>query len=96
MAEYALSNKAENDLLRIARQSLAQWGRAQARRYIRGLHDQFMRLAEFPDLGRDASGIRSGCLRIESGSHVILYRKTTGGIRIVRVLHERMNLPRHL
>lgn len=96
MGEYALTGKARNDLKRIALQSLAQWGMVQAEHYIHGLHQLFGRLAAFPDLGRDAGEIRPGYLRIESGSHIIFYRKTAGGILIVRVLHAHMDLPQHL
>ncbi|MEC4594444.1 type II toxin-antitoxin system RelE/ParE family toxin [Nitrospirillum amazonense] len=96
MGEYALSGKARDDLKRIAQQSLTQWGMAQAERYIYGLHELFGRLVTFPDLGRDAGEIRPGYLRIESGSHVIFYRKAANGILVVRVLHAHMDLSQHL
>ncbi|TWB20854.1 toxin ParE1/3/4 [Nitrospirillum amazonense] len=96
MGEYALSGKARDDLKRIAQQSLAQWGMVQAERYIFGLHELFGRLVTLPDLGRDAGGIRPGYLRIESGSHVVFYRKTANGILIVRVLHAHMDFSRYL
>ncbi|MDE1150047.1 MAG: type II toxin-antitoxin system RelE/ParE family toxin [Azospirillaceae bacterium] len=96
MTEYALSKRADSDLVQIARTSLAQWGPVQAERYIGGLHELFLRLAEFPNLGRNAGDIRSGYLRIESAAHIVFYKQTVDGILIVRVLHERMDFSRHL
>ena len=75
---------------------MKRWGLARAEQYIHALHEAFERLAEFPNLGRDASDIRPGYLRMGSGSHSVFYRKTERGILIVRVLHERMDFSRHL
>ncbi|MEE3622791.1 type II toxin-antitoxin system RelE/ParE family toxin [Nitrospirillum sp. BR 11752] len=96
MGEYALSGKARDDLKSIARELLTLWGAAQAERYTYGLHELFGRLVRFPDLGRDAGGIRPGYLRIESGSHVVFYRKAANGILVIRVLHAHMDLSQHL
>ena len=96
MGSYTLSQKADDDILYIARTSVQQWGLARAERYILSLHEAFERLAEFPHMGRNADEIRPGYLQIESASHAIFYRKTETGILIVRVLHERMDFTRHL
>ena len=96
MSSYTLSQKADYDILYIARTSVQQWGLARAERYILSLHEAFERLAEFPDMGRNADEIRPGYLQMESASHAIFYRKTETGILIVRVLHERMDFTRHL
>jgi plasmid stabilization system protein ParE len=52
-------------------------------------------LAEFPDLGRDASDIRLGGRKIEVASHSVFSRKTENGVLIVRVPHQRMDFERH-
>ena len=96
MGSYALSQKADDDILHIARASMQQWGLARAERYILSLHEAFERLADFPDMGRNVDDIRPGYLRIENASHAIFYHKTETGILIVRVLHERMDFTRHL
>ena len=96
MGSYTLSQKADDDILSIARTSVQQWGLARAERYILSLHEAFERLAEFPAMGRNADEIRPGYLQIESASHAIFYRKIETGILIVRVLHERMDFTRHL
>ncbi len=66
------------------------WGVPQAERYILSLHEAFERLSELPHMGRDASGVRSGYMRVEVGSHTVFYLQVDAGILIVRVLHQRM------
>jgi toxin ParE1/3/4 len=70
-------------------------GALPAEKYVLGLHEAFRRLAEFPDIGRDARHIRPGYFRMEVASHTVFYRKTDEGILIIRVLHERMDFARH-
>ncbi|HBK07703.1 MAG TPA: hypothetical protein DDZ81_17930 [Acetobacteraceae bacterium] len=53
-------------------------------------------LAEFPEIGRDASHVRPGYRKIETASHSVFYRNTPVGVVIVRVLHQRMDFARHL
>jgi toxin ParE1/3/4 len=96
VGDYALSGKADADLEAIAAYSLEQWGLARAERSILALHRTFEMLAEFPDIGRDASGLRPGYRKMETASHSVFYRKTAQGVPIVRVLHQRMDHERHL
>lgn len=96
MASYVLSRKAASDVEAIAEFSLQRWGLARAERYILGLHETFRTLAEFPELGRDASEIRARYRRIDTASHSVFYRKTGDGVLIVRILHQHMDFGRHL
>jgi len=96
MAGYVLTREADADIQDIAVQSITNWGFARAQIYVTALHALFERLAAFPDMGRDAGHIRSGYLRMDSGSHAAFYRKTPTGILVVRVLHQRMDFVRHL
>jgi toxin ParE1/3/4 len=96
MSSYALSGKAATDLLRLVRESVKQWGVARTDEYVLGLHAMFQRLAEFPHMGRDASAIRPGYLRIDYASHTIFYRNVEAGVLIMHVLHERMDFQRHI
>jgi toxin ParE1/3/4 len=66
-----------------------------AEQYVLGLHEMFRMLAEFLDLGRDASDIRAGYRKIETASNLVFSRKTLEGVLIVRVLHQHMDLGRH-
>lgn len=90
MAEYQLSRTADADVARIAIHSLRQWGRGQALAYSLRLHQALQNLAEFPHVGRDASRIRPGLMRMEHDQHVIFYRPMVDGVLIWRILHRRM------
>jgi toxin ParE1/3/4 len=46
--------------------------------------------------GRSASELSPGLRRLEYESHVVFYVSKAKGIRIVRVLHQNMDMKRHL
>ncbi len=96
MANYVLSRKADSDIQAIAEFSVQQWGIDRAEQYLLRLHETFRMLAEFPELGRDASELRAGYRRMETASHSVFYRSTEQGVLIVRVLHQQMDIVRHL
>jgi len=54
------------------------------------------RLARFPELGRSIGRLRRGYFRSEHASHTIFYVRFAEGIRVIRVLHERMDPERRL
>ena len=96
MAAYRLSGKADADLEGIYEYTILNFGLAQARDYLNGLHERFARLAEQPMLGRSVSRLSSGLRRHAYRSHVMFYLPQDGGVTIVRVLHRCMDAPRHL
>ena len=95
MAEYRLSSRADDDLDEIADYTIEQFGIEQARRYRDKLEACFQNLAENPKLGPNAEMLALGLRRYEYQSHVVFYEPLTNGVRIVRVLHERMDITRH-
>ena len=96
MAAYRLSRKAEADLDGIYEYTIVNFGLAQARDYLSGLHERFGRLAEQPLIGRVAERISPKLRRREYRSHVVFYVPEDGGVMIVRVLHRSMDAPIHL
>jgi toxin ParE1/3/4 len=91
-----LSEAADRDLIEIYLYSHRQFGEAQADAYLLSLEACFSRLAQSPRLGRSAEHLRPGYFRFEHASHTIFYTLLDEGIRVVRVLHERMDPDRHL
>ena len=69
MANYSLSGEADTDIQTIAEDSINRWGLARAEAYIMALHETFQKLANFPEIGRDASHIRSGYMQMASASY---------------------------
>ena len=96
MADYELSQKADEDLTTIFLFSYERFGEARADAYLLALDESFAKLAEQPLLGRRIDHIRKGYLRYEHGSHSIFYKQRKGGIFIVRVLHQRMDADKHI
>jgi toxin ParE1/3/4 len=94
-AEYSLSPAALLDLEAIWLYTFEAWGTDQANRYTDDLVAAFERLAGQPQVGAACDHIRKGYRRSNAGRHVIYYRITNRGIAIIRVLHDRMDAPRH-
>jgi toxin ParE1/3/4 len=95
VSDYTFSRLAESDLQAILDYTVDTWGEEQAEVYLDGLVDCFNRIAKTPLLGRGCDELRPGMRRIEYEKHVVFYRRTKVGIRIVRVLHQRMLPNRH-
>jgi toxin ParE1/3/4 len=96
MASFELTGAADRDLAAIYACSYWQFGRVQAESYFSSFYDCFTRLADLPDIGRSIEDLRPGYFRFAHASHVVFYVKIDNGIRIIRVLHERMEPERHL
>ena len=96
MAEYRLSPKAQQDMDALFDNTVERWGIEQALRYTDMLELAFIKLAEIPHLGTACDLIRPGYRRRKAEHHMIYYRPTDYGIAIIRILHERMDAPRHM
>ena len=97
MADFVLSERAKSDLVVIANYTEEKWSEAQAERYIRMLLAECGELANKPLVGRSYDPVRPGLRGAACGRHVIFYRVLSRSkVRIVRVLHEKMDFPRHL
>ena len=96
MAEYRLTPAAEIDLEEIWTHTARQWGVEQANRYTDILAAAFAELAQSPKTAPACDHIRPGYRRRSVERHLIYFRITTYGLAIVRILHDRMDAPRHL
>lgn len=96
MAEYRLAPAALRDLERIWTHTRQQWSAEQATRYHDALVKAFSLLAQSPETAPACDLIRPGYRRGSVGRHSIYFRVTPYGIAIIRILHDRMDAPRHL
>lgn len=94
MGVYRLSRKAASDIEDIYSYTIEQHGLASARKYLNGLHSCFELLVEYPMLGRRADQIAPGVRRHEFQAHIVFYVQQEASVRIARVLHARMDVPR--
>ena len=88
-----LADEAQDDLHSIALNGLLNWGEEQADRYHAATAEMLNSLARFPELGRRENDLAHGVRVIGIGHHRILYRVDADAIRVLRILHERMNAP---
>lgn len=85
------TRRGRRDLVAIVNRSVEEWGAERAARYRRALEATCDRLAEYPELGTLLSSddtIRS----FPSERHRIVYRETSGGIYVLRIIHQRMDV----
>lgn len=93
---YELSEAAATDIEDILDRSVADFGPVQTERYYDSLKRCLELLGENPGMGGAADDLRSGYRRFAHQSHVIFYRASGRGILVVRILHRRMDVSKHL
>lgn len=97
MKRYRLSPAAESDLEDIWAYTAQNWSNEQAHRYVGDLFVTFIKLAANPGLGQQVELLLPGYRRLRSGHHLIFYVHAEDGfIDVMRVLHEKSDVPRHL
>jgi toxin ParE1/3/4 len=97
VSQYLLSPAAQADLEQIWDYTRDRWGVDQAEEYLRELQRAIERATANPHIGRACDEIRPDYRKLAVGSHTLLYRVTTEAvIDVVRVLHQRMDVDRHL
>jgi len=95
MKALAFTPAAEADIDAIWDYSADNWGPDQADRYTDEIRDTCHALAAGRKRGR-AADVRPGYLKISTGSHVIYFRENGDRVEIIRVLHGRQDVERHL
>lgn len=90
LPKYLLSDAAGSDVRGIFQYTNTRRNREQALRYGAGLRDCFRMLAHNPGIGRACDWVSPGLRRFEHEKHVVFYRVVIEGIRVSRVLHQRM------
>ena len=93
---YRISRPARDDLGEIWRYSAATWGTERADAYLDAMVSRFAWLVANKPMWRERSAIAPGLYSYRQGRHVILFRERSGAMEIVRVLHDRMDIRRHV
>lgn len=93
MTHYALSPAARRDITDIWLYTADRWGLDQADDYVAQIEE---------DLRKAATGLRVAqpigeLWKIRSGHHLCVFSAEGDGlVRVIRILHERMDVKRHL
>ncbi len=96
ITSYILANIAERDVSDIYDYTLNSYGSKQAKIYLEGLETTLAMLVKQPHLGKERPEIRKYLRSFLYDQHTVFYRIMGDHIRIVRVLHSRRDLMRHL
>lgn len=92
MAQYSLSNLAEQDIEGIFEYTLRNFGEHQASAYIGQIKQSLQTAAVFPYIGREYVTKRGQSYRrFDCGRHALFYRPADNGIFLVRALHVMMD-----
>jgi toxin ParE1/3/4 len=95
MKTLAFSPAAEADIEGIWDYSADNWGPDQADRYTDEIRDACHAVAAGRKRGKLVD-LRPGYLKLSTGSHMIYFRDYGDWLEIVRVLHGRQDVERHL
>ena len=91
-----LSAAAQADFEDIRVYTLRTWDEAQWVRYRSALDRAFRTIGDNPEVGRSRDDLPRGYRAYPVEQHVILYRLAAGAIRVSRIIHRRMDMPRAL
>ena len=95
MARFVLTKEADKDLEEISYYTVNKWGAAQRNKYLWQLINRLRELANTPTLGLKCPELYNTPFKYHEGRHLIFYRPIKGGIEVIRVLHEAMDIPKH-
>jgi toxin ParE1/3/4 len=94
---YFISQKALEDLDSIWQYTFFQWSEKQADKYYNLLIDKILYLSSNLEAGRKIDHIKTGYRSYGVESHIIFYTVAVNGIiTIIRILHQKMDLPNRL
>lgn len=95
MPNYRLSPLAEEDLFKIISITIASWGNTQAEVYAQTIDAALLKLAEYPDFGKERNDIYNGAKSFPVEKHIVFYQVSDKGIDVARILHQRMDPSKH-
>lgn len=88
-----LRPRARAELQGIWHYTASEWGIEQADHYVAQITSAIDRAAEMPGTGSAAFGLPSEYRKARAGSHRAIYRCTETHLIVVRIIHEREDVP---
>ncbi|MDR3479283.1 MAG: type II toxin-antitoxin system RelE/ParE family toxin [Burkholderiaceae bacterium] len=94
--QFTLSPKARQDFIDILRYTGEKWGEKQLLIYRDKINDALQAIGGNPRLGHQRDDLPSTHHVYPVESHVIVYRLRDDRVAVVRILHQRMSLGKHV
>lgn len=96
MRRLELTEIARDDLKSIRRYSQRTWGPERTLQYMAGLRDTMKGLVAGTVLSRKRNDLKPGLRMTASGRHCVFFETNESRVLVLRVLHDKMDYPRHL
>ncbi len=96
MTVLVISPAARRDLTDIWLYTADRWGMGQADAYTSQIESIIACALKRPDIGGAVNGLPPAFRKLKSGSHRIIYRLVRHEMIIVRILHERQDVPNEI
>lgn len=93
---YKLSKEDDNDLIDLYLHGFKNFGESQAEQYYFEIEDCIKLLSETPLTCRERTEFTPAVRIHHHGSHLIIYRIQTDHILVIRILHDSMDIQRHI
>ncbi len=92
---FHVSPLAEADLEAIWLYTFQNWSAEQADSYHADIMSALESLAKGSRIGRNVN-VREGYMKYPVGAHLVYFRMSESGIDVIRILHQRMDVARHM
>ena len=96
MSRPILSPAAQADINDIWDYTADNWSIEQADRYVLQIREACASMSSDGREGRSMTDVRQGYLKLTIGSHFIIFRLVDDVVEIIRILHQRIDIPSHL
>ena len=96
MKHVQYSKKSLEDLENITDYTAQMWGANQAKVYLKDIRDKVLQIANGEAIVQVLHILRPGMLKVRVNRHIVVFESTDATVRIIRILHDSMDIPQHL
>lgn len=93
---FEISRLALDDLDNIWEYTAEQWSKEQANKYYNEIFSTISKICEIADIGKTIDEIKKGHRKTNVKSHIIIYKVKGTKVFIDRILHQKMDIEKHL
>ncbi len=96
MKSVKYARRANTDLEDITDYTAQTWGAKQAKKYNKSIRNKIQSIARGEGTLQALNVQRANIYQARVNRHLIIFEQSAEEIRIIRVLHEAMDIPRHI
>jgi toxin ParE1/3/4 len=96
MKHVQYSKKSREDLENITDYIAQMWGANQAKVYLKDIRDKLHQIANDEAIVQVLHIPRPEMLKVRVNRHIVFFESTNATVRIIRILHDSMDIPQHL